>query len=138
MNARPYAALAAGAVITALALTLVARAPRPAAAPPAAPPAAPVTELALVLGPDGVEPVAAQVPKDHRVELVVVNHRAAAVSFTLAGYEDRVRVEAIAPGATWRASFLADLPGEGFSWLVDGEPAGRLVVTGSHLVEGHR
>ena len=44
----------------------------------------------------------------------------------------------LAPGAGWTGEFLADRPGEDFAWLLDGEPAGRLTVTGSHLVEGHR
>jgi hypothetical protein len=138
VSARAYLGLAAGAALAALALSFVARVPRPAAAPPQAAPAAPVVEITLELGADGVAPEVAQVPKDHRVELVVVNRRPAPASFALAGYEDRVGAGAIAPGATWRASFVADRPGEGFAWLVGGEPAGRLAVTGSHLEEGHR
>jgi hypothetical protein len=68
-----------------------------------------------------------------------VEHRGAATArLTLAGYEDRLDIPALAPGAGWTGQFLADRPGEDFAWLLDGQPAGRLTVTGSHLVEGHR
>ena len=30
------------------------------------------------------------------------------------------------------------LPGEDFAWLLNGKPAAKLRVAGSHLVEGHR
>jgi hypothetical protein len=61
-----------------------------------------------------------------------------AVGLALAGYEDRLAIPALSPGATWSGEFIADRPGEDFAWLLDGVPAGRLAVTGSHLVEGHR
>jgi hypothetical protein len=60
------------------------------------------------------------------------------VRVVLSGYEDRVTLAALAPGARWTATLVADLPGDDFTWLVDGAPTGRFVVTGSHLVDGHR
>ncbi len=88
---------------------------------------------------DGVvTPDAVAVPKDARVRLVLHNTGAAPAVFAIAGYEATVAADTLAPGATHSVAFVADLPGEGFALLVDGRPAGRLAVTGSHLVEGHR
>jgi hypothetical protein len=56
----------------------------------------------------------------------------------LAGYEELLPPRRIAPGETWSAEFVSSRPGDDFAWLVDGRPAGRLRVTGSHLEEGHR
>ena len=43
------------------------------------------------------------------------------------------------PGkASARAEFTADRPGDDFAWIVNGIPAARLTVSGSHLIEGHR
>jgi hypothetical protein len=100
--------------------------------------AAPTTALELSLGAAGLEPVAASLPKGHRVQLSVRNGQPAPVTLTLQGYEDRFVAGPIAPGATWRGEFLADRPGEAFSWVVAGMPVGQLAVTGSHLEEGHR
>jgi len=72
------------------------------------------------------------------VQLSLVNTGARAIAPTLAGYEDRFAPGTIAPGATWSGTFVSDRPGEAFAWLIDGEPCGRLSVSGSHLVEGHR
>ena len=106
---------------------------------PAASTPAPVVELKLELLPGArIDPAEAGVPKDHRVRLTVVNHAGRAVTFTLAAYEDRVAPSALAPDSTCRLEFLADRPGDDFAWMLDGAPAGRLRVTGSHLVEGHR
>ena len=41
-------------------------------------------------------------------------------------------------GANYVHHVLADRPGDDFAWIVDGAAVGRLVVQGSHLVEGHR
>jgi hypothetical protein len=54
------------------------------------------------------------------------------------GYQDRFGAAHVAPDSVWRCEFVADLPGEDFAWMVDGTPAGRFEVKGSHLVEGHR
>jgi hypothetical protein len=99
---------------------------------------APEVELALALTPAGVTPEQTGVPKGRRVHLTVVNRRPRPATLALDGYRDRLTIGAIAPGAEWHGQFLADRPGEDFAWIVDGEPAGRLAVQGSHLVEGHR
>jgi hypothetical protein len=54
------------------------------------------------------------------------------------GYEDRLGAVRVAPDSLWRGEFVADRPGQDFAWVLDGAPAGRLEVAGSHLVEGHR
>ena len=119
---------------------LAAVARRPPGRRAAAPPAAAVQSVALDLAVEasGLTPAATAVPKDHRVVGSIVNRRAATVRVSLTGYEDRFSIPALTPGATARFEFLADRPGEDFAWLVDGEPAGRLIVQGSHLVDGHR
>ena len=96
------------------------------------------TELLLVLERAGLAASATAVPLGHRVTLRVRNERAKPVTLVLQGYEDRFRAGPIEPDATWRGEFVADRPGEAFAWLVGGEVVGRLEVTGSHLVEGHR
>jgi len=135
---RAYLALLGGVAVLAVLAGLAAHAPRPAraVASPAAPPA--VAALALSIEDGRVAPDPAAVPKGRTVRLAVTNRGPRAVELRLAGYEDRVHAPAIAPGETWRTEFVSDLPGEDFGWFVDGQPAGRLAVTGSHLVEGHR
>lgn len=135
---RAYLGLLAGVVAAALVAGALARAPRPAPVAPRVAPALPAVTLALVVDGGRVAPDPVAVPKGRAVALAVENRGARAVDFRLAGYEDGVHARSIAPGATWRARFDADLPGEDFAWLVDDQPAGRLAVTGSHLVEGHR
>lgn len=133
-----YAALLGMALAAALELGIVARLPSRAARPQAiATPRAEVA-LTLVIADDRISPAASAVPKDHRVRLEMSNQGTRATTIALAGYEERLPSHTLAPGETWRATFLADLPGEDFAWLVDGRPAGRLSVTGSHLIEGHR
>lgn len=136
---RRYAFLFGGIVAAALLLSLLARAPHreERAAAPMAAAAAPRTALELTIDGDGVRPVVAQVEKGDEIALAVFNRGDAAATLTLAGYEDRVALT-IAPGARAEARFLADRPGDGFVWIVNGEQAGRFVVAGSHLVEGHR
>jgi hypothetical protein len=135
---RRYGMLIVAVLAGVLAVSLLARR-RPAAprAPVAAAPA-PSVELALVFEGGRLTPAASAVPKGHLVKLTVTNHDRAPLALSLAGYETRVTIPQIAPGAEWSGSFTADLPGEGFAWLVHGQPAGRLAVTGSHLEEGHR
>ena len=97
------------------------------------------TELEILIGPDGgMTPSSVRVEKDKRVVARLTNagHRPARVE--LPGYEDRLAAVTIEPGDTWTGEFLADRPGEDFAWLVNGKPAGRFLVTGSHLIEGHR
>lgn len=132
-----YMLLLAGIVVAAVMISLLGRMSVP---PPATPPAEPpAPRVALELAVDGtrVIPALAQVEKDHAVSLVVVNTGPAVAEIALAGYEDRVR-GTIGPGERLELEFVADRPGEGFAWLVDGKQAGRLIVAGSHLVEGHR
>jgi hypothetical protein len=135
---RAYLALLGGVAALAVVAGLAAHAPgraRPAA------PAAPAMQraaLALEVRDGRVAPDPAAVPKGRAVTLAVTNRGPRAIDFRLAGYDERVHAPAIAPGATWRVEFVSDLPGEDFAWFVDGQPAGRLAVTGSHLVEGHR
>lgn len=109
---------------------------RPAPAPEAR--VMPRASLTLFLGKDGVEPTRSEVPKDHRVSLAIANHSGRAAKVVLAGYEGRLTIGTLEDGATWMGSFTSELPGDDFVWLVDGKPAGRLSVTGSHLTEGHR
>lgn len=97
------------------------------------------TEIEIMIGPDGgMTPASIRVEKDRRVLASLTNagHRPARVE--IPGYEDRFAAVTIDPGVTWRGEFLADRPGEDFAWLVNGKPAGRFVVAGSHLIEGHR
>lgn len=127
-------AVAAGALALAVGRNLRAHARlEPAAAPP------PEAALEITIMPDQhIAPAIASVPKDHLVKLSVTNHGARRASLTLMGYQDRFGVSYLAPDSTWRGTFLADRPGEDFAWMLDGAPAGRLAVTGSHLVDGHR
>ena len=101
--------------------------------------AQPEVALEITIGPGArVTPAVASVPKEHRVRLTVTNRDARPASLTLAGYEARLGVVRVAPDSLWRGEFLADRPGQDFAWMLDGAPVGRLAVTGSHLVEGHR
>jgi hypothetical protein len=83
-------------------------------------------------------PPFATVPKGTRVLLSVTNRRRLPVEVALPGYEDHLPSFRLRAGETWRGAFLADRPGEDFAWMIDGSPAGRFTVAGSHLVEGHR
>jgi hypothetical protein len=137
---RAYVVLLAVALGAAVALSAFAHRPRHAAPPSPAQPAAAAPVVAVNLSIDGatVTPDVATVPKGAQVRLVVRNAGATPARFGVAGYESRLRLDPIAPGAAVSAVFAADLPGEDFALLVDGRPAGRFAVTGSHLVEGHR
>ena len=95
--------------------------------------------LDLTITPDHrIAPALASVPKEHVVRLSVTNGGTRPAALTLMGYQDRFSVMQLAPGSVWRGEFVADRPGDDFAWMLDGAPAGRLAVTGSHLVEGHR
>jgi len=127
------AAFAVGLVVMLVARSVHAPAPVVARAPEI-----PSVDLELVLTRDGLSPANSSVPKDHCVRLAIVNHRHDRVGLSLHGYQDRLLIGWIDPDSTWRGEFLADRPGEGFAWMLEGEPVGQLNVSGSHLVEGHR
>lgn len=132
-----YLTLFAISLAIAVALAIVARNPRSRPATPVAL-AVPEAALELAIEHGAIVPSRAAVPKEHRVRLAVENRDDETATLSLAGYEDRLAPRAIAPGARWDTTFVADRPGEGFAWLVDGKLAGQLTVSGSHLVEGHR
>lgn len=135
---RRYAMLALAVIALAASLAALGR-PRPAAVSQAdAPVAVRRIPVSLRIEGDSCAPARLAVPVGARVELVVLSRQARPVGVALAGYEDAVWNPALAPGASWHVTFTADRPGEDFAWLIDGRPAGRLSVSGSHLVEGHR
>jgi hypothetical protein len=135
---RRYVTLFALVVLLGAALTVLGR-PRPRVVPRVGPAlAAPVADLTLGILGGRMTPAVASLPKGSRVRLRVDYRGARPARLALAGYEGRLAIPALAPGAVWVGEFVADLPGEDFAWLLDGEPVGRLTVTGSHLVEGHR
>jgi hypothetical protein len=137
MSARRYLAIGLGVVAGAVLVSLLARAPR-SAPKTANAPAAPVVDLALVVRDGAIDPEVSEVPLGTRVRLAVTNRGRAAVTLALTGYDDRVRIPGLDPGATRQIEFLADRPGEAFAWTLDGEPVGRIAVPGAHLLEGHR
>jgi hypothetical protein len=95
-----------------------------------------VISLAIEAG--RAAPPATFAPKGALVHLTVENRDAVPRRLTLLGYEGRFAPVTVEPGRTAVARFPADRPGSDFAWMVDGRPAGRFAVTGSHLVEGHR
>ena len=128
------------AVVPAVALVLAALAhlPHATSSRPAPVVAAPGVDLAVTVAGGRIDPERSSVPGGRLVHLLVRNAGDDTIDLRLAGYEDRVHLTAIAPGETRPFSFAADRPGEDFAWLVDARPTGRLAVTGSHLIEGHR
>jgi hypothetical protein len=133
-----YLALGALVMVLAVALTVLGR-PRPRATPRARPAVeSPLAELTLAIVDGRMTPAVASVPKGSRVRLRVEVRGGRPAHLALAGYQDRLAIPELGPGANWTGEFIADRPGEDFAWLLDGEPAGRLAVTGSHLVDGHR
>lgn len=135
---RPYLLLFTAVVVVAVVLVVLQRRPRGGSTPSGAPAVADTVALALEIKGGAVLPAAAAVPKGRRVRLTVVNRDPGPVNLGLTGYEDLLPAHTLAPGETWRAEFLADRPGDDFAWMVNGQPAARLSVAGSHLVEGHR
>lgn len=136
---RRYLVLLGLAFAVGLALVPLARRARIAAPRDTEADGARFVDLALVVTPEfRVAPESAAVPRDARVRLAITNRYRGAVSLALMGYQDRFGATNIPPDSTWRGEFLADRPGEDFAWVLEGAPVGRLRVTGSHLVEGHR
>ena len=135
---RAYGMLLALALACALALSVLGPRSRPSGRP--APPLRETATILLriVLGDGVVTPATATVPKDHRVHLEVTNRGRTTTSLRLSGYEDRVAFDALRPGEVRSLEFLADRPGDDLAWIVDGNPSGRLVVSGSHLAGDRR
>jgi len=99
----------------------------------------PVVTLALTITPEGdIDPATTSVPKDHLVRLTVTNHYRRQVTLTLMGYQDRFGVAYVGPDSVWSGEFVSDRPGDGFAWILEGAPVGRLDVTGVHMIEGHQ
>ena len=133
-----YLTLFGSALAVGLVLMLLARTVHmPAPAPPKVV-EIPSVDLTLTLTKQGITPENSSVPKDHRVRLTIVNRRRDRVGLALHGYQDKLMIGWIEPDSTWRGEFLADRPGEGFAWMLEGEPVGKLAVLGSHLEEGRR
>ena len=133
-----YAFVLAGALVAAVVLGVLGRAPRSRATHASASAAVRTDSLRIVFRDGVASPATASVPEGRRLALTLANEGGRFLTVTLAGYEDRVPPAPLGPGATHTVTFLADRPGEAFAFLVDGEPSGRLAVTGSHLPEGHR
>lgn len=137
---RSYLFLFLGILALAVALALAGRMPRGTRATRAGAPAAaaPTVTASIEIRGGAIEPATVSVPKDRRIRLTVVNHDAKTAQVTLSGYEDRVQIPPLRPRDHWTGEFLADRPGEDFAWILNGVPAGRFAVTGSHLLDGHR
>jgi len=133
-----YAWLLACGVLGGAALAVIGRGSHATPHAPVTAPAAPVAALALAIEGGRVTPATTSVPVGTVVSLTIENRGARTVTVTLAGYDDRLAIGALAPRGRWTGRFVADRPGDDFTWSVDGAPAGRFAVTGSHLVEGHR
>ncbi|HEU4725607.1 MAG TPA: hypothetical protein VFU59_09980 [Candidatus Eisenbacteria bacterium] len=132
---RPYVRLAIVVVVAGLALGLLSKLPRREAARPLRAPDAERVTVALEIGEGGaVTTDRARVPKGSLLVLRAVNMGALPRTLSLSGYEDRLRL-LVVPGEIAHATIRADRPGGDLAWLVDGNPAGRFAVTGSHLDE---
>ena len=136
---RAYSWLLAAVVALAIGLSAVAHAPdRRAAGNSAYRAPAPTVAVALTVRDGTVAPAVTRVEKGERVLFQVTNAGSTGASLALLGYEDRLPAITLAPGSDWKGELLAERPGDDFAWMVNGKPAGRFVVAGSHLVEGHR
>lgn len=130
---RPYLLLAIVVVVAGLGLGLLSRLPRRPAAKPLAAPAAARVVVSVEIGADGAATADPEsVPKGAILVLRAVNLGSLPRTLSLAGYEERLRLP-VTPGEFAHATLRADRPGSDLAWLVDGAPAGRFAVTGSHL-----
>lgn len=135
---RPWVALAALVLAGALALGVLGRLPRRAPAPAAAPAPPPLDRATLELRDGQALPGRSEGVLGHRLAITVVNRGAAPARLALSGYEHAFAPRVLVPGESRTDTLLLDLPGEDFAWMLDGRPAARLRVAGSHLAEGHR
>ncbi len=133
---RAWILLAVASAVAAFGLGALARVPREPGSEPVAP-GRPGVTLSLTVENGSVSPGVSMVRKGYRVHLTVLNRDSAPIRFTLTGYEERISARRIAPDSTWQAVFIADRPGDEFEWRVNDHPAGRFIVLGSHLEEGH-
>jgi len=135
---RAWGILAALVVAGVLALAVAARVPRPAAAPEGPPPPPPLDAASVELSGGQVIPARIAGVLGHRLAITVRNRGSAPARLALSGYEHAFASRVLAPGESRTDTLLLDLPGEDFAWMLDGLPAGQLLVAGSHLAEGHR
>lgn len=135
---RAYRWLAIAVLAGAIALAAFARAPKQEPRPAPSSPLVFGAALHIEIVRGGVRPERTEVMKGSTVLVAVANRDARLHSFSLAGYEDRFASNSIGAGDSTVLRFFADRPGEDFAWIVDGRPAGRFAVRGSHLEEGRR
>ena len=134
-----YVMLFFGVIAIGLALIVGSRLVRVPSSSRATAPGSSGVDVSLTITPDyHIDPEVVTVPKDARVRLTVTNRYRLTVSLALMGYQDRIAAAYVPSDSVWRGEFVADRPGEDFAWMLEGTPVGRLRVTGSHLVEGHR
>lgn len=130
---RSYLLLAVVVVVAGVALGLLSRLPRREAPGPLASPAAARVVVTVEIGADGsVTAEPESVPKGALLVLRAVNLGTLPRTLSLSGYDERLRLP-VTPGEFAHATLRADRPGSDLAWLVDGAPAGRFAVTGSHL-----
>jgi hypothetical protein len=137
---RRYLVLLVAALALGMALSFLAHSGwmRPGQTPASATTAVARVPVSIHVRDGAITPGESVVPLGAKVALEVVNDGHEPIELTLAGYEGRLSPLHVAGVTAARAEFTADRPGEDFAWLVDGRPAGRLRVAGSHLIEGHR
>ena len=135
---RAYLVLALSSLAVAASLAALARVPHPPRDTAAVAAVHHGVALRLEVENGLIDPPVATVHKDWTVLLEVVNRDRLRIRVSLTGYEERVSSGPIAPDSTGRLRFEADRPGDEFEWLVNGHPAGRFMVVGSHLDAGRR
>lgn len=135
---RPWVVLIAVAAMAGAALVIARRTPVGSPSEPLE--AAPVAVVGLSLSiEDGkLSPAQTTAPLGSLLVLTVLNASARSHVFALAGYDHALPACTLLAGESRIDTLLLSLPGDDFAWLLDGEPAARLDVAGSHLVEGHR
>ena len=135
---RAWIILGALVVAGAVALAVAARLPQRTAVSVAAPPPPPLDLATLELSGGKVTPARTAGVLGHRLAITVRNAGGAPARLALSGYEHAFAPRVLSPGESRTDTLLLDLPGEDFAWMLDGVPAGQLLVAGSHLAEGHR